>query len=425
MSPPDIKNVVNLFRNGDIEEAASQCEAFLQHYPEHGRALLLMSAIEHRLARPESALACLQKAAQAFGTDSNGVLDTAVAMQRIGALEEAGDLLDAMDANQPLVSDLIAQNEWLLGNYRTALEQFRLSVTRWPDTVNTYHGCIRALLRLGQRDEAGRILNDGLVRFPEDNLLQRLKIACLLDQREADESLRHSRMMTGVNSDTALLQAALESVFSDSSFKYPSPPNQSRTEAIVNSHRWLLRQQTSPVWFGTGTGLLEWATGQAPESGLIVECGVFHGMSINLMAGWSSREIHGFDSFQGLPEDWKANEPAGSYSTRGKLPEVPEHVVLHAGWFEQTLPEFSATLKSPINLLHIDCDLYSSAQTVLRHLGPHLSSGSILVFDDFLAYPGYEDHEFRAAMEHFELSPGKFSLSAAVVLGRSVAFQVK
>ena len=47
--------------------------------------------------------------------------------------------------------------------------------------------------------------------------------------------------------------------------------------------------------------------------------------------------MHGFDSFQGLPEAWSAHEGAGAYSTAGRMPRAGDNVRLHAGWFEDTM----------------------------------------------------------------------------------------
>jgi hypothetical protein len=170
--------------------------------------------------------------------------------------------------------------------------------------------------------------------------------------------------------------------------------------------------------------LLRWCLAQAPATGAITECGVYRGFSINLLAEWSARDVHGFDSLEGLPEDWKPDEPAGSYSTGGKIPPLRPNVNLHAGWFRDTLPVFADSCEESVALLHVDCDLYSSTATVLDAFGGLLEEGSIIVFDDFLSYPGYRDHEFRAAGEFIEGSSRSFELIAAVLLGRSVAFKV-
>jgi hypothetical protein len=59
------------------------------------------------------------------------------------------------------------------------------------------------------------------------------------------------------------------------------------------------------------------------QNGLILEFGVRHGTSIRQLASLTPQNpIYGFDSFEGLPEDWH-QESKEVYSTRGKIPKVP------------------------------------------------------------------------------------------------------
>lgn len=100
-----------------------------------------------------------------------------------------------------------------------------------------------------------------------------------------------------------------------------------------------------------------------------------------------------FDSFQGLPRDWK-HIPKGTFAAPGgkppdistMLPEVADSIEFMPGLFEETVPRFFQELqKSPepqVALVHIDADLYESALIVLNHLLPFLSHGSLLVLDD-------------------------------------------
>ena len=135
--------------------------------------------------------------------------------------------------------------------------------------------------------------------------------------------------------------------------------------------------------------------------------------------------MHGFDSFEGLPEDWKAGEQKGSYSTGGRLPVVPDNVRLHKGWFEHSLPPFLQQHNEPVSLVHIDCDLYSSTLTVLEQLADRFIEGSVIVFDDFLGFPGFEQHELKA-FEEFILDSGwTYTVLAASLLGREVAIQLQ
>ena len=143
---------------------------------------------------------------------------------------------------------------------------------------------------------------------------------------------------------------------------------------------------------------LQLALKQATLDGLVLEFGVRYGTTLQLIAAASHQAVHGFDSFQGLPENWH-DEPAGSYSTHGVQPQAGENAVLHAGWFEDTLPGFVADHPGFVRFLHVDCDLYSSAATIFRHLGPRIQAGSIIVFDDYFLNPHWREDEFKAFQE--------------------------
>jgi Macrocin-O-methyltransferase (TylF) len=136
-----------------------------------------------------------------------------------------------------------------------------------------------------------------------------------------------------------------------------------------------------------------------PE-GLIMEFGVFKGRTITLIASKVSSDVHGFDSFEGLPEDWGGwKHPAGYFSLNGKLPNVPDNVILHKGWFNETLPEFTKKHKKNASLIHIHCDLYSSTKTVLDELADRIVPGTLLVFHEYFNYYGWKEHEFKAFQE--------------------------
>ena len=118
------------------------------------------------------------------------------------------------------------------------------------------------------------------------------------------------------------------------------------------------------------------------QSGLILEFGVYSGNSINYFAARTNRQIHGFDSFTGLPENWPGTWlDAGSFDVEGNLPKVPKHVTLHKGWFNETLGIFLEGHNGSIALAHIDSDIYSSAKYVLELLASRFVPGSLVLFD--------------------------------------------
>ena len=78
----------------------------------------------------------------------------------------------------------------------------------------------------------------------------------------------------------------------------------------------------------------------------------------------------------------------------------------------------------PIALLHVDCDLYSSTVTVLNTLKDNIVPGTVIIFDEFLNYPGYEQDEFRAWHEFVSAVDIKFEYIGRVNSHQQVAVQI-
>ena len=142
--------------------------------------------------------------------------------------------------------------------------------------------------------------------------------------------------------------------------------------------------------------------------GLMLEFGVFSGKTINLMAQFHQGEVFGFDTFEGLPEDWNDKFKKGHFDCHGKLPKVLKNVKLVKGLFQDTLEPFLKGHPGNISVCHLDADLYSATRYVLETLAPRIVPGSILVFDELINYNGYEEHEWKALIECCLLFGWKF-----------------
>jgi tetratricopeptide (TPR) repeat protein len=153
-----------------------------------------------------------------------------------------------------------------------------------------------------------------------------------------------------------------------------------------------------PLITGSIIDTFQIAINAAKNQGLILEFGVRHGNSISQLAKLANQPIHGFDSFEGIPEDWH-DESKGSYSTKGVIPKVPSNVTLHQGWFDQTLPRFLAEHTEPVRLINIDCDIYTSTKTVLDLLAPRIESGTVMIFDEYIGNQYWREDEFKAFQE--------------------------
>ncbi len=180
------------------------------------------------------------------------------------------------------------------------------------------------------------------------------------------------------------------------------------------------------------SGILQFAVERALQlrspsarSLLFVELGVFTGNSLRRIANVLSSHhasflpeykvaLHGFDSWQGLPESFAGIMPRGSFATDGFEPPEGLRGVdrlngialqLWDGWFNSTVPSFAATAASgdgcQVAFVHVDCDLRSSTIDGLEPLivSGLVRQGTVLLFDEWLGYPRWE-HEGEAPAWH-------------------------
>jgi hypothetical protein len=164
------------------------------------------------------------------------------------------------------------------------------------------------------------------------------------------------------------------------------------------SARYFLRHMQGCRVFRAVRPLYAHALGLRSVEGLTLEFGVASGRTITQIARATPGTVYGFDSFQGLPERWRPGFETGAFA-QAAPPRVPENVELVIGWFSETLPGFIARHPGPVSFLHIDCDLYSSTAEILRHVGPRLTRGSVVVFNEYFNFPGWQQHERKAWKE--------------------------
>lgn len=144
-----------------------------------------------------------------------------------------------------------------------------------------------------------------------------------------------------------------------------------------------------------------------------LEFGVFEGETIrywvNLNKNMNSR-FFGFDSFQGLPEEWRPTDPKGKFDTGGQLPRIDDaRVKFLKGWFDETIPSFVREFSVKNRLVvHIDADLYSSTMLALVYLGPFLSKGDLIMFDEFCDH----NHEFQALQDWQRIYKKEYRITA-------------
>ena len=171
--------------------------------------------------------------------------------------------------------------------------------------------------------------------------------------------------------------------------------------------------------------------------GQVVECGVWRGGSMQAAAltllelGSTTRELHLFDTFEGMPAPsdvdvrvidgvsasdlmevsekdaniWAYADRADVQQAMAEVPYPAELIHLHEGLVEDTVP---AQAPDAIALLRLDTDWYASTRHELEHLYGRLSPGGVLIIDDYRAWEGSgraTDEWLAATAEPIFLAP--------------------
>jgi Methyltransferase domain len=139
---------------------------------------------------------------------------------------------------------------------------------------------------------------------------------------------------------------------------------------------------------------------------LFVEFGVAGGQGCNLFGkalAPHGLSLTGFDSFEGLEEDWtgiQSGRQVGAFHQQGTLPAVPDNVTLVKGWVQDTLPGFMADAgDANFRFIHMDMDTYTPTLFALKAVKQKLVPGTVILFDELYGYPGWRHHEYKALQE--------------------------
>ena len=180
-------------------------------------------------------------------------------------------------------------------------------------------------------------------------------------------------------------------------FRELHPSTLLQREAQAEAAAYVKEQMPGALYFMEREPLLRYAVDQVTRPGLMLELGVFSGKSIWVIAQRTPRVVHGFDSFEGLPEEvgpWtKADFDLG-----GRIPSIDDpRVRFYKGWFSDVLPHYQVPAHDVL-VMNMDADIYSSTAYVLRHFRPWIKQGTYIYFDEF----NHVDQEPRAFHELIE-----------------------
>ncbi|MGI9386114.1 MAG: tetratricopeptide repeat protein [Methyloligellaceae bacterium] len=385
----------NFVRSENFSKAKKLCFELLKEHPSNTSVLFMLGYCERKLKNHPKALRYLNAALQ----------------------KERG--------NAEILFQLA--NFWDdLGNYPLAEQWYRETLKCAPQKAEAWNG-LGSILE--DKEEALRCLKQAIESAPNLYGAYFNMAAKLFDENDlalSKDLLEHTVKLFPDFTQAYFYLGVIYWLMNDpiKSESYLNKFRNTDFEYLIDNFDYIMENRTDQTrFFGTTNETLKFAAQLSPPKGLYLEFGVNYGRTIRVIASSTERVVHGFDSFDGLPDDW-GDEKKGSYSTYGELPDVPPNVVLHKGWFSETLPPFLDSESATVAFANIDCDLYSSTKDIFRALEERIVKGSVLVFDEYLFYPQWQKYEYKAFKEFISDSGNKYEYLAFGVFSKQAVVRI-
>ncbi len=123
--------------------------------------------------------------------------------------------------------------------------------------------------------------------------------------------------------------------------------------------------------------------------GAAAEIGVYKGGTARLLSEvfGKNKKLYLYDTFEGMPEC----SAKDNFCTKGMFSDTSLEAVqafvgnagdveIYKGFFPQTIPP---TAEQVLSFVHVDVDIYQSVKDCVDYFWPRLTSGGVMVFDDY------------------------------------------
>ena len=411
---PDALNFAGVaaFQTGTLNEALELLRAAVALAPDYAEAHVNLGNVLQAAGQARDAALAYRRALEIEPDNAQAHYNIGVLLQASGQPAQAITAYRIAVQIRPHYAEAWRNLGAVLeefGDLTEAVAACRRTIALKPDDPAAHNNLGIALRACGEREAAVRALNRAIDIAPNYGKAH-YNLAQLL-YREANSEPAAESFTKASDGDPDLAMAHFYlGIIRDQQGDHEAARAQfaklarhsKDTRHLMDSWDYAKSKQGPETrYHGDSFETLKFGLDQARVDGLVLEFGVRFGNSINFIAKNVERDVHGFDSFEGLPEAWECYQ-AGAYTTDGRLPQVAPNVRLHVGLFADTLPGFAAEQPGPIRFMNVDCDLYSSTRTVFQYLAERIVPGSVIVFDEYLINPRWRHDEFRAFQETVE-----------------------
>ena len=283
-----------------------------------------------------------------------------------------------------------------LGKLKEAELSYRKAIEVKPAYAEAYSNLGNVLTRLGKLKEA-ELSFCKAIEIKPDFVRAAWNLHGLANSiEEAEERINKCLKIEENYLYAKLTLSALKLHQGDQSLLDDLMNSKHKDHPITRSIKWVSNLPKLPELFFHQWGFFESIINKTKQDRPFYEFGVWRGDSFKYLIN-TFKKGYGFDTFEGLPEDWH-NVKKGRYTSEGIIPSVDGGIFIK-GKFEDTLPIFFSKPRPLASLINFDADMYTSTLCALNYSKPVIDKDTILLFDEFIMNKTWEDDEFKALNE--------------------------
>jgi len=336
------------------------------------------------------------------------------------ALSKASRLLSEFPNSSELHNFIGGINK-NLGKLEEAIDSYKKALSIKSNYPQAYYNLGNALAEKGNLEQA-RVAYTKAIEFKNDYAKAMWNFSGTAENINEAKSWVEKCLSVDPNYEEAKLTLCALEYYQGNTKSFNSIIKSSlKNHPYIRSFSWIFNLPELPELFFHRWALFDRMVELSKKDRPFYEFGVWRGEAFKYLIK-TFKKGFGFDSFEGIPEDWDAFK-AGSYTSDGIVPKIKggEFVV---GRFEDTLPVFFSEPRPTASIINFDADLYSSTICALNSASPVIDKKTILIFDEFLINPNWENDEYKALEEFCVQNNYKYEVLAVSFFSKQVAVRI-
>ena len=430
MSPSQkqINTLLKCYEKGQIAQAEKLSLSMTQEFPQHEFGWKVLGVIYGMTGKYDKAVKVNQMAVLLSPQDAVTHNNLANTLQALGRFEDAKASYEKAILIDPYLAEAysnlgITHKE--LGNLEDSISCFEKAISLKPNFVEALNGLGITFQTIGKSEKA------------ELNFLKAVK----LNPNFADAFWNLHGIQRSLNSAEYYIDKCLKvennhikARITKAALRYYQGEKYSfnilnksnlKKHPYMRSYAWAFSLPNLPELYFNRWHFFDTIIKKSIVSKPFYEFGVWRASSFKYIIKYIKKG-YGFDTFEGLPEDWNVggrSEKKGSYSSDGIIPKIKGGEFIK-GKFEDTLPIFFSKNRPIASVMNFDADLYSSTICALNYSKNVMDKNTILIFDELLMNESWEHDEFKALNEFCSANNLSYEVIAISFYTKQVAIKL-